>query len=109
MGAKTYKFIDFAQKMEIIYAKYGIDEKTCQVLRAVVRAQLRHKPMQVRQLLGLSQIGAPATIHKMMKNLVARKFLLLGDNPSDKRIKYLYPAPPTLNFFKELSSKMSSC
>jgi len=102
----AYKFIDFAKKKEKIDAKYNIDEKKCQVLMIVVRANIKNVPIKVRNLLDMTQIGSPTTNHKLMKALVADNLLKLGDDPLDNRIKYLYLTPRTLKFFKELSSQM---
>ena len=106
MVALVNKFLNFANKKEKIHAKYDVDEKKCKILRVITRAHLENTPMKVRELIDMSQIASPATIHKMMKCLIAQKLLTLNDDPADKRIKYLAPTPLTFKMYKEVGKEM---
>jgi DNA-binding MarR family transcriptional regulator len=106
MVALVYKFLDFANEKEKIHAKYGIDEKKCKILRVVTQAHLENIPIKVRDLIDMSQIASPATIHKAMKSLIVQKLLKLNEDSSDKRIKYLVPTPLALKMYKEVAKQM---
>jgi DNA-binding MarR family transcriptional regulator len=106
MVALVYKFLNFANKKEKIHAKYEVDEKKCKILRVVTQAHLENTPLKVRELIDLSQIASPATIHKTMKCLIAQNLLKLNDDHADKRIKYLVPTPLALKMYKEVGKEM---
>ena len=106
MVALVSKFLNFANKKEKIHAKYGMDEKKCKILRVITQSHLQNTPIKVRELIDMSQIASPATIHKTMKGLIAQKLLKLNEDPTDKRVKYLAPTPLTFKFYNEIGKEM---
>ena len=106
MFALTWKFLNFANKKEKIHAKYGVNEKKCKILRVVTQSHLQNTPIRVRELIDMSQIASPATIHKIMKSLIAQKWLELKEDATDKRVKYLAPTALAFKFCKEIGKQM---
>jgi hypothetical protein len=75
-------------------------------LRTITKPYLRGHPMKTIDLMGMSEIASPATIHKVIKNLIAKDLLSIKQDAPDGRIKFLIPTVLALKIFRGLAKKM---
>ena len=103
MALKYLKFSDARQK---IWGKYDVQSKERQILRLVAQAFFRDTPLKVSNLLDMSHIASPATIHKAMKLLISKDLLKVKEDKVDGRIKYLAPTNRAIKLFAEIGKEM---
>ncbi len=82
--------------------KYNLTVKECLVLRIITRQYLSNEPFRVKQLLDIDFIASPATIHGVIKKLVAKKVINLVQDKVDGRVKYLVPSAKATDLLGEL-------
>lgn len=82
--------------------KFNLSVKECLVLRIIARQYLSKEPLRVRQLLDMDFIASPATIHGVIKKLVAKKVINLVQDKIDGRVKYLVPNVKAIDLLAEL-------
>ena len=106
MTAFALKYLKFSEASQNIQSKYDVQPKDCQILRFVTKKYLEQKPLKVCELIYISTIASPATIHKSMKSLIAKGLLKVDEDDSDARIKYLGPTPRAMKIFMEIGKQM---
>ena len=82
------------------------NEKT--LLEEIALNWFENRVMTVREAIGLTHLGSPATLHKRITRLRQKDFLKTLNEPEDKRAKYLLPTDKTMTMFGDFSKKMAS-
>ncbi len=95
-------YLDFVDRRDAMRNKCNLSAKECLVLRIITRQFLKKDPLRVKQLLDMSFIASPATIHGIIKKLVAKKVIHLLQDKVDGRVKYLAPSTKAVNLLAEL-------
>jgi DNA-binding MarR family transcriptional regulator len=103
LAMKYLKFADIRQKIQ---TNYDVQSKECQILRVTTQAHLKGSPFKVRDLLDISIIASPATIHKAMKLLISKDLLKIEADKTDGRIKYLAPTTRAIKLLTEIGRQM---
>ena len=94
-------FIQFITREEHIWGKMPHRERL--VLNAVLKhSTTRSELLRVMDLINLSTIGSPATIHGAIKRLEVGHYLKLAAIKEDQRIKAVSLTPKSLAVFKRL-------
>ena len=103
MTTFALRYLQFDDSYQDVKNKYDVKSTEFQILRVIAKASLRESlPIKVRNLLDMSSIASPATIHKAMKSLIAKGLLKVISDKFDARIKYLAPTPRAIRLFNEL-------
>ncbi len=102
--ATKFEYLDFINARDQINLRYGIDNKSCALLRVIVQAYSNEQKITVSNVIALRHIASPVTLHQGIKHLINEKLVLTKNDIKDKRIKYLVPATKALKLYRELSS-----
>ena len=102
--ATKFEYLDFINARDQINLRYGIDSKSCALLRVIVQAHLNEQQITVSNVIALRHIASPVTLHQGIKHLINEKLVVTKNDAKDKRIKYLVPATKALKLYRELSA-----
>lgn len=106
MTALVKKYIKFSQYVEDVKFGYAINSQEWAILLIIATADIECKNMKVKDLLKMDHIASPATIHKMIKLLIAKKLLRVQSDTNDARIKFIRLTTKGLNLLHEVGKKM---
>ena len=107
MDGYALKYLNFSETRQQIQKNYGVVDKEWQILRIITKTHIcNDPPIRVRNLIDLSDIASPATIHKSMKALISKGLVKLIADESDGRIKYLEPTSRAIKLFNEIGKRM---
>jgi DNA-binding MarR family transcriptional regulator len=95
-------YLDFVDKGDLLRVKHELTAKECLVLRVVMRHYINKETLRVRQLIDMDLIASPATIHGVIKKLVAKKMLILEADTVDGRVKFLVPSNEAIDLLSKL-------
>ncbi len=86
--------------------RFGVNEKA--LFEAVLLAWSRQAPLTVRQLIGIEQLGSPATLHKRLSRLRSMGLVDAASDAHDRRTKYLLPTAKGLDYAQLLGQACAS-
>jgi DNA-binding MarR family transcriptional regulator len=104
--AFALKYLNFSDIYEKIKKKYHLDSRQCQILGFATQRYLNQNPVKVLEVIQLNEIASPATLHKIIQELVDAKLLKLQINQKDNRIKFLVPTPNAIKLLGEIGKQM---
>ena len=102
MAAK-FEYLEFINARDQINHHYGIDSKSCALLRVILQAFVNDRPMTVSNVIALRHIASPVTLHQGIKHLMSKKLITTKSDPKDGRLKYLVPTNKAIKLYGELS------
>ena len=102
------RFLQLAKAIQSLPESPLLDANENALLEAIALRWFENKPMTVREAIGLSELGSPATLHKRITRLRNRDLVEAFSQAEDKRAKYLIPTKKTLDMFKNFSKKMNT-
>ena len=85
-----------------------LDANENALLEAIALRWFEQKPMTVREAIGLSNLGSPATLHKRITRLRNRDLVQTFSQADDKRAKFLVPTEKSLAMFNDYGKKMNA-
>lgn len=88
INKKILAYVKYLRQEEVINELYGLDHTQIKVLNAIVFALSEKRDGKVGDLLLLSHIASPATIHAALKKLTKNK-LISFKLYSDSRTKHV--------------------
>ena len=102
LNKKLLDYIKYLRQEGVIDEFYDLDHHQIQVLNAIIFALSDKKPIKVGDLLSLSHIASPATIHVAIQKLKGNNLILyrLAD---DSRAKYVELTELGLKRFNDLA------
>jgi len=106
MSTLALKYLQFAEKRQQIRSKYNVHSRECEILRVIAQNHLLKSSLKVRNLLDMSHIASPATIHKIMKSLIAKDLIKISEDKNDGRVKYLIPTNSAIRVFADIGQMM---
>lgn len=77
-----------------------------QLLEEVALRELENNALSVREAIGLSHLGSPATLHKRLRRLRNLELLAVQRKDHDRRTKYLIATPLAIEHFDNLGQAM---
>jgi len=95
-------YIKYLKQEEVINEFYGLDSIQIKVLNAIVFTLSAQRDKKVGELLLLSNIASPATIHAALKKLSTKK-LISKRSSVDSRAKYVELTDLGLQRFNDLA------
>jgi DNA-binding MarR family transcriptional regulator len=99
-----FEYLDFINERDQINHRYGIDVKSCALLRVIVQAFVDDRSITVSEVIMMRHIASPVTLHQGIKHLISKKLITTKSDPKDGRLKYLVPASKALKLYAELSA-----
>ena len=102
------RFLQLAKAIQSLPDAPLLDVNENALLEAIALRWFENKPMTVREAIGISQLGSPATLHKRITRLRNRDLVQTFNQPDDKRAKYLIPTDTSIAMFKDFGKKMNA-
>ena len=102
------RFLQLAKAIQSLPDAPLLDANENALLEAIALRWFENKPMTVREAIGISQLGSPATLHKRITRLRNRDLVQTFNQPDDKRAKYLIPTDKSIAMFKNFGKKMNA-
>ena len=99
-----FEYLDFVNTRDQINHGYGVDSKSCALLRVIVQAFVNEQPITVSNVIALRHIASPVTLHQGIKYLISKKLITTKSDPKDGRLKYLVPTNKAIKLYRELSA-----
>lgn len=96
------RFLQLVEAIRELPSLPPLDPLEERILSLVARVNQTNARMSVRDLMAMSEFGAPATVHSRLKSMRAKGWLTLADT-EDTRRKQVELTPAALNHFDQLS------
>ena len=90
-GNPYLRFLQLAKAIQNLPDAPLLDANENALLEAIALRWFEQKPMTVREAIGLSNLGSPATLHKRITRLRDRDLVKTFSQADDKRAKFLTP------------------
>ena len=100
------RFLQFAKVIQALPDGQEMDANESALLQSVVLRWYEGHPMTVREAIGLTDLGSPATLHKRITRLREKDMLSALNQEGDRRAKFLIPTQRTLDYFQHLGRSM---
>ncbi len=102
------RFLQLARSVQQLPDAPQLDANEKALLEEIVLRWFENRVMTVREAIGLSHLGSPATLHKRITRLRQKDLLKTFNQTEDKRAKYLIPTDKTIALFGDFGKKMST-
>jgi DNA-binding MarR family transcriptional regulator len=102
------RFLQLAKAVQQLPDAPQLDANEKALLEEIVLRWYENRVMTVREAIGLTHLGSPATLHKRIKRLRQKDLLKTFNQPDDKRAKYLIPTDKTMAMFGDFGKKMNT-
>ena len=100
------KYLAFVRLGNALQEKHALTAPRSALLRLLTNAYLEKSPLKVVDAMQHKELASPATIHKLIHELVEHKFIQYEVDPSDHRVRYLIPTPASIRLFAALGKEM---
>jgi DNA-binding MarR family transcriptional regulator len=107
-GNPYLRFLQLAKAIQNLPDAPLLDANENALLEAIALRWFEQKPMTVREAIGLSNLGSPATLHKRITRLRNRDLVQTFSQTDDKRAKFLVPTEKSLAMFNDYGKKMNT-
>ena len=107
-GNPYLRFLQLAKAIQNLPDAPLLDANENALLEAIALRWFEQKPMTVREAIGLSKLGSPATLHKRITRLRNRDLVQTFSQTDDKRAKFLIPTEKSLAMFNDYGKKMNA-
>ena len=108
-SANAYmRFLKLAKSIQELPDGPQLDANEKALLEEIVLRWYENRVMSVREAIGLTHLGSPATLHKRITRLRQKDLLKTFNQPDDKRAKYLIPTDKTMSLFGDFGKKMNT-
>ena len=102
------RFLQLARAVQQLPDAPQLDANEKALLEEIVLRWYENRVMTVREAIGLTHLGSPATLHKRITRLRQKDLLKTFNQPDDKRAKHLIPTDKTMTLFGDFGKKMNS-
>ena len=108
-SANAYlRFLQLARSIQELPDGPQLDANEKALLEEIALRWFENRVMTVREAIGLTHLGSPATLHKRITRLRQKDLLKTFNQPDDKRAKYLIPTDKTMSLFGDFGKKMNT-
>ncbi len=101
-----FRFLQLAKAVDSLPDAAFMDANETALLEAIVLRWHEGLPMTVREAIGLTHLGSPATLHKRVTRLRQKEMINTHSEPGDRRAKFLLPSQKALTYFDHLGRSM---
>lgn len=103
-----FRFLGLSRSLMPAFGNTLMSPSENQLLEEVAWRALENNAMSVREAIGLSHLGSPATLHKKLRRLRNLELLAVERKDHDRRSKYLIATPLALMYFERWGRAMQS-
>ena len=100
------RFLQLARAVQQLPDAPQLDANEKALLEEIVLCWYEDRVMTVREAIGLTHLGSPATLHKRITRLREKDMLSTLNQEGDRRAKFLIPTQRTLDYFQHLGQSM---
>ena len=102
------RFLNLSRAVEQLnFADLDVDLKA--LIELVADRAVRNEPdYTVSELIGMTILGSPATVHARIKKCVSLGYLELLSNSQDGRVRHIKLAPRAIEYFEKLNQSLIS-
>ncbi len=100
-----FRFLQLADALRGLPALPALDPLEQRILELVARVAQTNERLSVRDIMGKSELGSPATLHARLTSMREKGWLRLGDT-EDARRKQVELTPAALRHFDKLSEAL---
>lgn len=97
------RFLQLTEALRGLPALPALDPLEERILALIARAGQEQTRLSVRDLMAMSEFGAPATVHSRLKSMREKGWVTLSDT-DDARRKQVELTPAALSHFDRLST-----
>ena len=90
----------------VLNFKFSLNLLDLKILETIAISNFQNQSLNVSDIMRMSTIASPATIHKSMKRLLDKKLIIFVFKNSKYKIKYLNISSLGGNYFSSLSAQM---
>ena len=101
--AKLNKYFYYLTILEKSNKEFDLDGVDVLLLNFIAKADDKKQTLNVKDLLSLKEIASQATIHGRLKQLVAKKLIVLNEDKVDGRVKEVMLTKLAYNRYELLS------
>jgi DNA-binding MarR family transcriptional regulator len=107
MNKSDYKCILVLKSFAKINRKYRLNNIQVEILSFIMDAHLNNTECRVMEVIYLSELATPATLHKNLKLLINAGFVNTHIDEKDMRMKTLTPSLLAMKRLNEMESVLS--
>ncbi|POR46287.1 hypothetical protein B0G62_1255 [Paraburkholderia eburnea] len=100
-----FRFLQLADALRGLPALPALDPLEQRILELVARVGQAQERLSVRDIMGKSELGSPATLHARLTSMREKGWVRLGDT-EDARRKQVELTPAALRHFDKLSEAL---
>ncbi|HEV3432102.1 MAG TPA: winged helix-turn-helix domain-containing protein [Paraburkholderia sp.] len=100
-----FRFLQLADALRGLPALPALDPLEQRILELVARVGQAQERLSVRDIMGKSELGSPATLHARLTSMREKGWIRLGDT-EDARRKQVELTPAALRHFDKLSEAL---
>lgn len=104
ISLEYFRFLAFREK---VLDGLGMGNKECLLLRLITENAILENPIRITDALAHRRIGSPASLHVLIKTLIDKKLILVRQDRSDQRVKFLHPTARTLKMYQLLAEEFA--
>jgi DNA-binding MarR family transcriptional regulator len=109
MSKNLSDYLQYAQSVHKVNERYKIvDCKELLVLEAVLGAYVNQEEFAVLDLILQNKIASQATLHSVMKGLIAKKLIKTETSKTDGRRKHVLPTKLGIHWLTDHANLLSS-
>ncbi len=105
--AETYfRFLRLSAAVEDLHAHEELDANHKALFEVVALHWSQGQPLSVRDTIGQTSLGSPATLHKRLQRLIAMDFLKSEALDTDRRTKFVSPSEKGMDYVHRLGDHL---
>lgn len=105
--AETYfRFLRLSAAVEDLHAHEEFDANHKALFEVVALHWSKDQPLTVRDAIGQTTLGSPATLHKRLQRLIALDLVKAEALETDRRTKFVSPTDKGLKYAHQLGDKL---
>jgi len=98
------RFLNYLDSLDRLNPGKKLDSIEEQLLNRITLSASQGKDLLVGDLISLSELGSPATLHGRIKNLVVMGYVKLNEDKADGRKKFVITTAKALKHYEHLSA-----
>lgn len=102
------RFLQLVSAIETLPGMEDFDANERALFETLALHWSQGQPLTVREAIGQTSLGSPATLHKRLQRLIAKGLVVSQHQGHDRRTKYLIPADKGMVYIEWLGAQMAS-
>ena len=102
LSAAYFRFLQVARVIQSETLSNHLDVNSLALLETITLCWFEGKPLTISQVIGLSELGSPATLHKRLAKLRENDLVIAQSIEGDTRSKLIVPSEKSMAYFERL-------